>query len=138
MNEKLSNQDFTQLAVWQAGRSFKLEIELLVKRFPSEEKFRMTDQILRSVRSINHNISEGHGRFTYKDQLHFCVQARGSLSETYNHLLDAFDSGFITESELNHFKQQHIDHVGKLLNGYITFLRNSINRNAKSTNQPIN
>ena len=53
----------------------------------------MTDQVKRSVRSINANIAEGHGRFTYPDQIHFCIMARGSLSETINHLIDALDEG---------------------------------------------
>lgn len=109
------------------AREFKNEIQELVKRFPPEEKFKLTDQLLRSSRSITSNISEGHGRYSYKDQIHFCIQARGSLSESYNHLLDAFDCNYITENELNHFKNI-IDEIGKLLNGYISFLRKNISQ----------
>lgn len=70
---------FTDLDVWKAGRKFKKEIERLASTFPTEEKFRLCDQIIRSVRSINANISEGHGRFGYPDQIKFCINARGSL-----------------------------------------------------------
>jgi len=124
MNEK-PHQSFTELEVWKKARILKNEISQLTKAFPSEEKYSLTDQIIRSSRSINSNISEGHGRFTYKDQLHFCIQARGSLSETYNHLIDAFDCSYINQEQLSYFKNK-IDETERLLNGYIAFLRKSL------------
>lgn len=84
-------QSFTELTVWQEARKLKNDIAEIVKQFPVEEKYRLTDQLIRSSRSIGSNIAEGHGRFTYKEQLHFCIQARGSLSETKNHFIDASD-----------------------------------------------
>jgi four helix bundle protein len=113
-----SHQSFTELEVWKKTRILKCEIFELIKTFPAEEKFRLSDQIIRSSRGINATIAEGHGRFTYKDQLHFCVIARGSLSETYNHLIDALDCRYITEEKLIYFKMK-IDEVERLLNGYI-------------------
>ena len=47
---------------------------------------------------------------------------RGSLSETRNHLIDAFDSNYITKEVLSSFKSD-IDENAKLLNGYISFLK---------------
>lgn len=82
----------------------------------------MADQLKRSVRSINANISEGHGRFTYPDQIHFCVMARGSLSETINHLIDALDEGYILEETLIGFKKRGKE-IERMLNGYLLFLR---------------
>ena len=99
MEEK--NQSFTELEVWRKARILKNELKQLTDSFPLAEKYRLTDQIIRSSRSITANISEGHGRFTYKDQLHFCIQARGSLSETVNHLIDAFDEKYISQETLN-------------------------------------
>jgi four helix bundle protein len=124
MNES-SHQSFTELEVWKKARVFKNEIFHLVKSFPLEEKYRLADQLIRSSRSVNSNIAEGHGRFTYKDQLHFCVQARGSLSETYNHLIDAFDCNYLRLEQLKIFKTK-IDEIERLLNGYISFLRKNI------------
>ncbi len=59
---------FEDLNVWKEVRKFKIEIATLAKTFPTEEKYRLTDQILRSSRSVNALISEGHGRFTYPGQ----------------------------------------------------------------------
>ncbi len=113
---------FEELELWKKVRSFKNDVAELVKTFPSEEKFRLIDQILRSSRSVNALIAEGHGRFTYPDQIHFCVQARGSLAETVNHLIDTFDEGYITEDQLFNFKEKAKE-IERLLNGYIQFLR---------------
>ena len=116
------HQSFTDLDVWKKARVFKNKIFDLVKSFPVEEKYRLSDQLIRASRSVNANISEGHGRYTFKDQLHFCIQARGSLSECYNHLIDAYDLKLINLEELKTMKTM-IDEIERLLNGYITYLR---------------
>jgi four helix bundle protein len=121
----MSQQSFTELEVWKKARALKNDVYKLVKTFPPEEKYRLSDQLIRASRSVNSNISEGHGRFSYKDQLHFCIQARGSLSECLNHMVDAFDLAFIDKIILQKFKLQ-IDEIGRLLNGYISYLRKKL------------
>jgi four helix bundle protein len=113
---------FEHLEVWQKARQFKKEICAEARLLPTKEKFRLIDQIIRSSRSINALLSEGHGRFTYADQLHYCVQSRGSLSETINHLIDAHDDQYITSERLNYFKIKGKE-LEKLINGYIAYLR---------------
>ncbi len=96
-------QNFTELEVWKKARTLKIEMKILVDGFPPIEKYRLSDQLIRAVRSVGATIADGHGRFTYKDQLHYCIMARGSLSETYHHLIDAFDCNYITEEQLQVF-----------------------------------
>lgn len=117
-----NNFGFEDLELWKKIRLFKKNVCAVANLFPPSEKYRLTDQLKRSARSINANIAEGHGRFTYPDQLHFCVIARGSLSETINHLIDALDEGYITEEILLTTKSSGKE-IEKFLNGYITFLR---------------
>ena len=69
--EQESHQNFTDLDVWKKGRELKKEVEGLAKTFPSEEKYRLTDQVTRLVRSIISNIAEGDGRCTYKIKFTF-------------------------------------------------------------------
>ena len=125
-------QSFTELEVWKKSRQFKKEIFDLVQTFPDNGKYRLSDQAIRSSRGINSSIAEGHGRFTYKDQLHYCVIARGSLSETYNHLIDAYDCSYITYEQLKYYKNK-TDEIHRLLNGYIAHLRG---KNEKTGSQP--
>lgn len=115
MSEK-SHQSFTKIEVWKKARIFKNEMFVLAKLFSPEEKYKLTDQLISASRSIYANIAEGHGRYTYKDQLHFCIQSRGSLSECYNHLIDAFDCKYMTELQLNNYKSK-VNEIERLLNG---------------------
>jgi four helix bundle protein len=115
---------FEDLEVWKEARSLKKEIIELVKTFPPEEKFRLIDQIKRSSRSVGSQIAEGHGRRTKPDELRFCVIARGSLSETLNHFIDAFDEDYITEEQLKEYRNQ-IEKIEKLMNGYMAWLERS-------------
>jgi four helix bundle protein len=113
---------FTELETWKQSRKIRLFISELTKSFPVEEKYRLTDQIIRSSRSIGNNIAEGHGRFHYQDNIRFCVIARGSLSETLDHLLIAIDEQIITEDILSMFQTEY-ESCLKLLNGYIQYLK---------------
>lgn len=78
-----AHQSFTDLNVWKSARKLKIRIWDLVKTFPPEEKFRLTDQLIRSSRGLASMIAEGHGKFTYKDKINYCMMGRGSLSETW-------------------------------------------------------
>ena len=109
----------------EKSKNTQNKIKEITQSFPPEEKFRLTDQIIRSSRSINANIAEGHGRYTFPDQLHFCIQARGSLSETYNHCIDAYDDKLISLDLLKELKED-IKECEKLLNGYINWLRKEL------------
>lgn len=116
------NFGFEELELWKIVRRFKNNIQELTKQFPNEERFRLTDQIIRSSRSINALIVEGHGRFTYPDQIHFCIQARGSLFETINHLTDALDENYLDTEQFNLLKNE-AKSIEKILNGYLSYLR---------------
>jgi four helix bundle protein len=115
-------QSFYDLEVWKKARELKKKISILVKTFPSEEKYRLNDQIIRSSRSVTANISEGYGKYTYKETKQFCIHSRGSLNETLNHLIDAFDEEYITKEQLVYFKNE-IEECTRLLNGYISYLK---------------
>jgi four helix bundle protein len=117
---------FEKLNLWKKTREFKNEVCKVARNFPSEEKYRLTDQLIRSSRSINALISEGHGRFTYPDQIHYCIQTRGSLAETINHLIDAFDEGYVTNERLNYYKMKGKE-IERMLNGYLAYLRTKRN-----------
>ena len=53
------------------------------------------------------------------------VSSLGSLNETLNHLIDAFDEEYVTKEQLLTYKTE-IEECLKLLNGYITFLKKKI------------
>ena len=125
--------NFELLDVWKECRIFRKQISSVVKTFPNEEKYRLTDQLIRASRSVTANIAEGHGRFHFQENSQFCRQARGSLTETLDHLLCALDEKYIDEIQLNEFREQYENCI-KLLNGYIVFLQKQKDTyNTKST-----
>jgi four helix bundle protein len=113
---------FTDLETWKQSRKIRNIISDLVKNFPGDEKFRLTDQIIRSSRSIGNNLAEGHGRFHYQDNIRFCIIARGSLTETLDHLIVALDEKIISEEVLDSFQTDY-ESCLKLINGYIQYLK---------------
>jgi four helix bundle protein len=117
---------FTDLEVWKKSRLLRNNIAELVKIFPNEEKYRLTDQIIRSSRSIGNNIAEGHGRYHYLDASRFLTNARGSAAETIDHLIVAFDNKFIDEQALESFKND-CEECMRMINGYIAYLKKQIN-----------
>ena len=118
---------FENLEVWKLARQLKNDIRVLANSFPNDEKYKLCDQIIRSSRSVGANISEGFGRFHFKENSKFCRIARGSLMETLNHLIDAYDERYIDEQILADFKER-ILHCNKVLNGYITYLEKQTKR----------
>jgi four helix bundle protein len=113
---------FTELDAWKKSRILRNEISTLVKSFPPDERFRLIDQIIRSSRSIGNNIAEGQGRFHYIDAAKFLINARGSITETIDHLIIALDEKFIDNKKFDELKLI-CDDCMRLTNGYINYLR---------------
>lgn len=117
-----SIKSFERLEVWQLSRKIRTDIFELVKKFPKEEKYRLSDQMIRASRSIGDNISEGYGRYHFQENIQYCRQARGSAYELINHLITSHDCKYITEQVLTDNKNQIIRCI-KIINGYISFLK---------------
>lgn len=131
MSYSITFKGFKELESWKKGRELRVKISALIKKFPAEEKYLLCSQIIRSSRSITNNIAEGYGRFSYSDTKHFFIQARGSVTETIDHLITAFDEKYITEEELNQLEKQ-CETIFKLINGYISYLDKQKQPNSKS------
>lgn len=120
------NESFENLEAWKVGRELRKKVSKLVKSFPDHEKYKLVDQITRSSRSVTANIAEGFGRFHYLENIHHCYMSRGEVMETLDHLICAFDEGYIDETVLEEFKN-HIFGLMKILNGYIAYLKKQNN-----------
>lgn len=101
----------------------------MVKTFPIEERFKLTDQILRASRSVTANIAEGFGRFHHQEYIQYCRQSRGSLYEIIDHLIVACEEKYITEAELVEL-QKDVHSCLAVLNGFINYLLNAKNGNS--------
>lgn len=102
--------------------NFEKKISIIIKLLPVSEKFELISQIKRSSRSITANISEGFGRFHHQENIQFCRIARGSLTETMEHLITAFDEHYINEDFLKELNEDYKKCL-KELNTYIKYLK---------------
>ncbi len=118
-------ESFEELNAYKMAREIRQEIAILAKEFPKHENFRLTDQIIRSSRSVTANIAEGHGRHYPKENMKFCIMARGSLNETIDHLTVALDEKYIELEQLVSLKEKILLNI-KVLNGYMSYLKKLI------------
>lgn len=92
-------QDFKELKAWQAGIELARVIFRATRGFPPEERYGLTNQMLRSAVSIPSNIAEGYGRGSQQDYLRFLKVARGSAAELETQVILARDFGYLQETE---------------------------------------
>jgi four helix bundle protein len=114
-------ETFEELECYRLARDLRKELVALAKALPADERFRLSDQLIRAARSITANIAEGFGRFHYQENLQFCRMARGSLSECLDHLNAALDERLVVEGRYKRAREE-VQHVWKVLNGYIAYL----------------
>ena len=107
---------FEKLKAWQEAKKLVVEVYHLLDGFPQFEKYALCDQIRRAIVSVPSNITEGTGRMSIKEQIHFLEVAYGSLMETYNQLLIAIELTYITEESVETIKPS-IDAAAKMING---------------------
>ena len=118
-------QGLETLEAWKKARTFVLVVyKEVLPLLPVDEKWHLNQQIRRSAQSVPANLAEGHGRFYYQDNVRFCYIARGSLTETYTHLLLAHDLEYIPDDLFNRLKSQ-IEELIRIINGYIAYLKRS-------------
>ncbi|HVN59311.1 MAG TPA: four helix bundle protein [Bacteroidales bacterium] len=103
---------------------FNLSIDLgeriwqVVQQWDYFSKETIGKQIVRSADSIAANISEGYGRFHYKENVNFSYYSRGSLSETRTWLLKAHKRNLLKVSDFEEISII-IDDLTVRLNNYI-------------------
>lgn len=109
-----------ELIVYQKAYSLAMDVFLLSRRFPPEERFALTSQIRRSSRSVCHNLREAWAKRRY--QAHFIsklTDCDGENAETETALDFARDCGYLPPDE--HRRLTGLNHeIGRMLGAMIT------------------
>lgn len=131
---------FERLVVYREARAFRIRIYKLTRLLPGNE-FKLSVQMRDAARSLTNNIAEGHGRFTYKERVRFCRDARGSLQELIDDINICNDENYAKSEHLETLRKD-ADKVQRLLNGYVTYLKkqalNGATTEARSKRKKIN
>lgn len=116
-------RDYKKLDVWKKAHEQYMNIKtIIVTKFPKEERFELTSQLLHSSLSIPLNIVEGCGRQTNKDFAHFLDLSLGSLNEPDYCCFAAYELKYISEDHYISINKLLIEIKGMLIN-FLKFLR---------------
>jgi len=92
-------KSFKDMPVWQRAMDAAERIFSATDHLPKKEDYGLTSQIRRSALSVPANIAEAFGRSHTLDKVNFYYNARGSLTETQNHLEYAKRVGYISAED---------------------------------------
>ncbi len=110
---------FKEMSVYKRAFEMARMVFVLSKRFPSEEKFSLTDQVRRSSRSVSTQYAEGYRKKRYLT--HFVskmTDADGENAETQVWLDHAVACGYVTERDIAPIVQVS-EEVGRMLGDMI-------------------
>ena len=115
-------QSWRDLLVWQKAHAATLEVYRLTRKFPPDERYRLTDQLCRAAASIPTNIAEGKGRGSLAEFRQFLIIARGSIEETRYLLLLSKELGLLAPDEYAQLEAYYTE-VSKMTNALLRSLK---------------
>ena len=112
-------RSFRDLRVYQMARQDARKIYEITKRFPSEERYSLTDQTRRASRAVKAMIAEGWARRRYKAVfISKLDEALGEAAETESWLDDAVDAKYISAEEFTELDSLY-DSITRMLSRMI-------------------
>jgi four helix bundle protein len=89
-----------ELKIWNKAIDLSIEVYRATSNFPRVEVYGLTAQIRRSAVSVPSNISEGAGRNSNKEFIHFLGIANGSSYELQTQLIISHKLNLISNETL--------------------------------------
>lgn len=106
------------LKVYQLAMEIADDIWFLVEKWDAFPKWTTGKQLVDAADSMAANISEGYGRYFYKENRQFQYYSRGSQTETITWLTKARNRKLISNEIFDNFMQR-LEELGKRHNNYI-------------------
>ena len=103
-------------------REYRKKIYGVIKKLPKEEKFCLDPQMRKAAISMTNNVSEGHGRWHFQENIQFCRISRGSAEEIIDDLNSCIDENYGDKEENEALKEEGY-FIIKKINGYISYLK---------------
>lgn len=121
----MERQDIKDLEVYQMSMEIADEIWDIVIEWDHFAKNAIGYQIVKASDSVAANISEGYGRYFYKENRQFCYIARGSLYETRTFLKKSNRRKLVADSKFAELLDK-LNVLLKKLNAYIKYIESQI------------
>ncbi len=90
---------YQNLLVWKQAHALCTWIYRITQKFPSDERFRLINQMCKSAYSVPMNIAEGNAKRSFKEKARFFEIALGSLEELHYQCLLARDLEYLTSDQ---------------------------------------
>jgi len=115
-----------ELRVYQLAMEMGEEVWGIVIKWNYFAKDTIGKQLVRAADSVAANLSEGFGRYHFKEAKNFGYYSRGSLYESKTWLTKAHNRKLITDEKFASF-MKNIDTIGVKLNNYINSIGKKTN-----------
>ena len=125
-----------ELRVYELSMDIAEKKWTIVNKWSYFEKDTIGKQLVRSVDSVAANLSEGFGRYHYKEAKNFSYYSRGSLYETKTWITKAKNRNMINDDDFAVFKKD-INLIGRMLNNYIKSIGNKPKDSPKQLNESV-
>ena len=122
MNDKRRLED---LEIYNISISLSEKAWDIYKKLPKNIKYHIGNQFLDSTDSIGSNISEGFGRYHFKDCIKFYYNSRGSLFETKYWINLLFKRDLININDKYYFDEL-LNKMGSKLNSFINQIKSKV------------
>lgn len=107
-----------EFRVYQMAMDIGDEVWSIVEKWDYFAKDTIGKQFVRAIDSVAANLSEGFGRYHYKEAKHFSYYSRGSLYESKTWLTKANNRKLVTDENFERLIAE-MDSIGVKLNNYI-------------------
>jgi len=115
-----------ELRIYQLAMEMGEEVWGIVIKWNYFAKDTIGKQLVRATDSVAANLSEGFGRYHFKEAKNFGYYSRGSLYESKTWLTKAHNRKLITDEKFASF-MKNIDTIGVKLNNYINSIGKKTN-----------
>ena len=117
MEKRKLARNVRDLDVYQLAFSSAMDIFIMTKSFPAEEKFSLTDQMRGSSRSVCSNMAEGwHKRRYVAAFISKLKDAEQEAAETETWLEFSKACGYLLQSRFNEMSDKYEHIIAQLLN----------------------
>ncbi|HCN82609.1 MAG TPA: four helix bundle protein [Sphingobacteriaceae bacterium] len=117
-------KSFKDLEVYKLSRQLSKEIFEILKMFPKEEMYSLTDQMRRSSRSVGAQIAESWAKRKYEKHfisklIPIAIGTDGEQLETQHWIETALDCSYLSKETADNLLSQYFS-VGKMLSSMIS------------------
>lgn len=126
---------FEDIQAWQEARVLTRMVYEASTKNQFAHDFRLRDQIQGAAGSVMHNIAEGFDAGSDHEFIRFLRYTRRSATEVQSQLYIALDQQYISHEQFRDIYAKATE-VKKLINGFIAYLRRSLEQQGRPTTRP--